>query len=152
MRADHPLYPTLNPALFYSTLRVTPLLVLPLAVFVLGAISSQGDGWTTAVAFALNMISGAHWSVSYGDLFVFGSLLVLFVEIVKSVNTDASDILNHGLSMLVAVVCVVLFATSASFTNSAFFMLIAMTFIDVIAGFVITIVAARRDFGVQPSN
>jgi hypothetical protein len=40
-----------------------------------------------------------------------------------------------------------LFITTASFTNSAFFMLITMMLIDVIAGFAITIVAARRDFG-----
>lgn len=132
-----------------STLRITPLLVFPLALFVLGVMSAQGEGWTNAILFTLSMISGAQWGVSYGDLFVFGSLLILFVEVVKSVHTDARAILNHGLSMLVAVVCIVLFVTSPGFTNSAFFLLIAMTLIDVIAGFVITIVAARRDFGTQ---
>ena len=135
----------------YSTLRVAPLLVLPLAVFVFCVAASQ-PGWATAVAFSLNMISGAFWSVSYGDLFVFGSLIVLFVEIVKSVNTEASEIMNHSLSMLVAIVCVILFATASAFTNSAFFMLMTMTFIDVIAGFAITIVSARRDIGMQSAH
>ena len=135
----------------YSTLRVAPLLVFPLAVFVLCVAVSQ-PGWATAVAFSLNMISGAFWSVSYGDLFVFGSLIVLFVEIVKSVNTEASEIMNHSLSMLVAIVCVILFATASAFTNSAFFMLMTMTFIDVIAGFAITIVSARRDIGMQSAH
>jgi hypothetical protein len=142
--------PESNHAL-YSALRIAPLLAFPLAAFVLCAVSSQ-DGWATAPAFSLNMISGALWSVSYGDLFIFGSLVVLFIEIVKSVNTGASEILNHSLSMLVALICVVLFATASSFTNSTFFMLMAMTFIDVIAGFAITIVAARRDFGTQTSH
>ena len=84
-----------------------------------------------------------------GDAMVFASLLVLFVEIVKSVNTGATEILNHGLSMLVAVGCIILFVTSPGFTNSTFFLLTTMTVIDVIAGFAITIVAARRDFGTQ---
>jgi hypothetical protein len=128
-----------------AALRVMPLMALPLAVFVLCATAS-GD-WTTGVAFAPAMMSGVQWQVSYGDIFVFGSLIVLFVEIMNAVNTDARSILNHGLSTLVALVCVVLFVTTASFTNSTFFMLITMMLIDVIAGFVITIVSARRDFG-----
>ncbi|MFM9862298.1 MAG: hypothetical protein ACKVRO_01715 [Micropepsaceae bacterium] len=126
-----------------ATLRVMPL---PLAVFVLCA-TAQGVSWTSGVAFAPAMMSGVRWQVSYGDIFVFGSLIVLFVEIMNSVNTDARSILNHSLSTLVALVCIVLFVTTASFTNSAFFMLITMMLIDVIAGFVITIVSARRDFG-----
>jgi hypothetical protein len=106
-----------------------------------------GAGWTTSTFFETDMFSGAHWAVSSGDIFVFVSLLVLFVEIVKSVSTGATEIVNHGLSMLVAVACTILFVTGAAFTNSTFFLLTTMAFIDVIAGFVITIVAARRDFG-----
>lgn len=45
------------------------------------------------------------------------------------------------------VACTILFVTTFAFTNSTFFLLTAMVFIDVIAGFVVTIVAARRDFG-----
>jgi hypothetical protein len=130
-----------------AMLRVLPLMALPLAIFVLCATAQQGANWTSGVAFAPAMMSGVQWQVSYGDIFVFGSLIVLFVEIMNSVNTDARSILNHGLSTLVALICVVLFVTIASFTNSTFFMLITMMLIDVIAGFVITIVSARRDFG-----
>jgi hypothetical protein len=131
----------------FAMLRVIPLMAFPLAVFVLCAVVQQAGTWTNGVAFAVSMISGVQWQVSYGDMFVFGSLIVLFVEIVNSVNTDARSILNHGFSTLVAFICIVLFVTTASFTNSTFFILITMMLIDVIAGFVITIVGARRDFG-----
>jgi hypothetical protein len=124
-------------------------MALPLAVFVLCTTAQWGGSWTSGIAFAPAMMSGVQWQVSYGDIFVFGSLIVLFVEIVNAVNTDARSILNHGLSTLLTLICVVLFVTTASFTNSTFFMLIAMMLIDVIAGFVITIVSARRDFGTQ---
>ncbi len=129
-----------------ATLRVVPLLMFPLAVFMLMALV-LGAGWTTSTLFETDMFSGAHWAISYGDVFVFVSLLVLFIEIVKSVNTNATEILNHGLSMMVALVCTILFVTGAAFTNSTFFLFTTMSFIDVVAGFVITIVSARRDFG-----
>jgi len=128
-------------------LRVTPLMAFPLALFMLFAAAQQSGGWTSGVAFAPAMMSGVQWEVSYGDIFVFGSLIVLFVEILNSVNTDARSILNHGLSTLVALICIVLFVTTPSFTNSTFFLLITMMLIDVVAGFAITIVSARRDFG-----
>lgn len=130
----------------FAALRVVPLLVFPLVVFMFMALG-LGAGWTTLTFFETDMFSGAHWAVSFGDIFVFVSLLVLFVEIVKSVSTGATEILNHGLSMVVALACTILFVTGAAFTNSPFFLLTTMAFIDVIAGFVITIVAARRDFG-----
>ncbi len=131
----------------FGTLRLLPLMALPMAIFMLFALAQQSGSWTDAIAFAPVMVSGVQWQVHYGDIFVFGSLIVLFVEIVNSVNTDSRSIINHALSALVALVCIVLFITTASFTNSAFFMLITMMLIDVIAGFAITIVAARRDFG-----
>jgi hypothetical protein len=130
-------------------LRVAPLLVFPLAIFILCALATQGSDWTDSIAFTLSMFSGARWVVSFGDLFLLASLGVLFIETVKAVNTSASEILNHGLSMLVAVLCLVLFVTMAAFTNSTFFLLTVMTFFDVAAGFAITIVAARRDIGTQ---
>jgi hypothetical protein len=133
----------------FAMLRVMPLMALPLAVFALFATAQQTGTWTDGVAFAASMLSGVQWQVSYGDIFVFCSLIVLFVEIMNSVNTDARSILNHGLSTLVTLICVVLFVTTAGFTNSTFFMLITMMLIDVIAGFAITIVSARRDFGTQ---
>ena len=127
-----------------TTLRIVPLLILPLAFF---AVFGTGVGWTKAEAFTWEMFSGARWSASHGDLFVLVSLLVLFLEMVKSVNTTAREIINHGLSLMVAVVCLLLFVIVPSFTNSAFLQLTVIAFIDVVAGFVITIVAARRDIG-----
>jgi hypothetical protein len=133
----------------FTAFRIAPLMALPVAVFVLCTLAANGDDWAGGVAFTLGMFSGALWSVSFGDLFVLASMGVLFVETVKAVNTTASEIVNHGLSMLVAISCLVLFLTMAGFTNSTFFLLTVMAFFDVAAGFAITIVAARRDIGTQ---
>jgi hypothetical protein len=96
--------------------------------------------------FSFNTFSGDVWNVSFGDLFLALSLLLLFVELVKATGTDAKSITNHGLSMLVAVICIIQFFVTPGFSNSVFFLLTLMTLLDVVAGFIITIVAARRDF------
>lgn len=125
--------------------RIFPLLVLPLAYFAM--VSTGSDGWTTEAYMIFNMYSGATWTITNGEVFVLVCLVLLFVEIVKSVNTRSSEIINHGLSMLVAMGCAILFATQPNYANSAFFLLTAMAIVDVIAGFAISIVTARRDFG-----
>jgi hypothetical protein len=134
----------------FTSLRVLPLFVVPLAIYAACAVATQGGAWTDAAAFTLEMFSGAVWSVSFGDLLVLASIGVLFVETIKASNTTASEIINHGLSMLVAVVCLILFVTTRAFTTSTFFFVTVMAFFDVAAGLSITIVAARRDIGSSP--
>ena len=138
-----------------SALNIIPLLVFPLILYnfvVLTGISPRGDvdGWMLSPIFTISMFSGDAWGVSFADIFMGLSLLLLFVEIVKSTRTDAMSIVNHGLSMLLSVVCVIQFLTVQGFSNSVFFMLTLMTVLDVVAGFTVTIVAAKRDFGESP--
>ena len=138
-----------------SALNIIPLLVFPLVLYnfvVLTGIATPGNvsGWMASPIFTVGMFSGDAWGVSFADVFMGLSLLLLFVEIVKSTRTDAMSIINHGLSMLLAVVCIIQFITMQGFSNSVFFMLSLMTILDVIAGFTVTIVAAKRDFGASP--
>lgn len=133
-----------------SALNIIPLLVFPLILYnfvVLTGIAVKGGTWLIEPIFSVGMFSGDAWGVSFSDVFTSLSLLLLFVEIVKSTRTDAMSIINHGLSMLLSVVCIIQFITMQGFSNSVFFMLTLMTVLDVVAGFTITIVAAKRDFG-----
>lgn len=135
-----------------TALNIIPLLVFPLILYnfiVFTGIASAGqvEAWLSSPIFTVGMFSGDAWHVSFADVFMGLSLLLLFVEIVKATRTDAMSIINHGLSMLLSVVCIIQFITVAGFSNSVFFMLTLMTIVDVIAGFTVTIVAAKRDFG-----
>lgn len=134
-----------------SVLNVVPLLVFPLVFYnlvVLTGIAPAPVGdWMTQAIFRVGMFSGDSWGVSFADVFTGLSLLLLFVEIVKATRTDAMSIVNHGLSMMLSVVCIIQFVTISGFSNSVFFLLTLMTVLDVVAGFTITIVAAKRDFG-----
>jgi hypothetical protein len=111
-----------------------------------GCLTTVDQGLDSAV-FTIGMFSGDVWHVSFGDVFLALSLLLLFIEIVKATRTDSTSIINHGLSMIVAVTCIIQFVVAEGFSNSVFFLLTLMTLLDVVAGFTVTIVAAKRDFG-----
>ena len=85
------------------------------------------------------------WAVSFGDLLMLLSLLLLFIELLKSTSTGTSAIFNHALSMLVFIICLVEFLLHPAFATSTFFLIMIMSLLDVLAGVIVTIVSARRD-------
>jgi hypothetical protein len=137
-----------------------PLLLIMLVIYNLlafGVISLDGatNGENRMEAFlldgvAITLFSGEAWTLRFGDLFLVVSLILLFIEIVKSTSTGAASVINHALSMLVFIIFLIEFVTVKGFGNSVFFLMTVMGLLDVIAGFTISIVAAKRDLGVAP--
>lgn len=130
-----------------------PLLLIPVVLYnivVLWGVSGQGglaaaDGILRDPVFTLPMTSGATWSVGVGDLILFLSLILLFFELLKSTSSQKVAIVNHALSLVVFVVCLVEFLLVRGFATSTFFLILTMVMLDVLAGFIVTIIAARRD-------
>ncbi len=133
-----------------------PLLAIPVVVYNLIILTLGGFGaqdvqlQLTGPLFTISMASGAPWSVSLADLMLAGSLVVLFIELLKSTTSRRIAIINHSLSMLLFIICLVEFLLAPAFATSTFFLMTVMVLLDVLAGFIVTIVAARRDvdFGV----
>lgn len=134
-----------------------PLLLLPVLLYALVAsVTGKPDAASaapmtdalSATIFQMPMISGGKWRFDLGDVILFVALIMLFVEIIKSTNTKTFSLINHGLSMAIFVVSLIAFLLLRNFGTSVFFMLLVMMLLDVVAGFMVTIVAARRDFGV----
>lgn len=121
-----------------------PLLALPVLVYNLVALVGGAAGLTEPL-FLVRMASGVDWPVSAGDLLLAVSLVVLFVELLKSTNSRRAAIVNHGLSMLLFVICLVELLLAPAFATSTFFLITLMVLLDVLAGFIVTILAARRD-------
>ena len=90
------------------------------------------------------------WLLSVGDVFVAIGVLFLAFEIVRATRTDKFSLGNHGLSMLVFVVALMEFLILKNFATSTFFLLTGMAAVDVLVGMFVTIITARRDFGVAP--
>jgi len=96
----------------------------------------------------ITMFSGVPWRFTLGDFVVLVSLGLLFVEVVKATRTTAVEVINHALSMVVFIIAIVEFITLKAFATSSFFFIMTMALFDIVAGFTISIVAAKRDLGV----
>ena len=132
---------------------VMPLLAIPMIYYnfvVITGFAGTGDqvaAWMTAPALSFHMFSGAMLSLSVSDIILFTCMPLLFFEIVKSARTDALSVLNHIISTLTLVVAIVEFVSVPGFSTAVFCLMTLMQLVDVIAGFTVTIVAARRDVG-----
>ena len=136
-----------------------PLLALPVAVYNLVALSLLGGLGSVEAGlrmgeelFTIRMASNVDWSVSLGDLFLAASLVVLFIELLKSTTSRRIAISNRALSMILFIVCLVEFLLAPAFATSTFFLITVMVLLDVLAGFIVTIVAARRDIDFGPGE
>jgi hypothetical protein len=103
-------------------------------------------------SFALKMFSGDVWRVTTSDLLELLALAMLFIETVRAARSNSREILNHAFSMLTFCVALVEFIVLKGFSTSAFFLITAMCLFDVVAGYTISIVSARRDLAVLPQN
>jgi hypothetical protein len=97
--------------------------------------------------FSVGLISDGVWRLTIGDVVSIMTLVLLFVELIKSTRTGGSSIIDHALSTILFMICLVEFLVVKEAATSVFFFILVVTLIDVIAGFSITIRAARRDFG-----
>ena len=128
--------------------RTSWLSSVPLLAFVVMAYVAFASGGAdfALTRFTVAMPSGGAWQISLGDMMLAFSLFVLFFEILKSTRTGGNSVVDHALSMIVFVVCLILFLIWDRAASSTFFLLMLMAMIDVIAGFSVTINAARRDY------
>lgn len=133
---------------------VFPLILIPVLVYNIWAFGStaanQGNseivrGHLSDAWLRIPMASGVEWTVAFGDVLVILSLLLLFLELLKSTSTGSAAIFNHALSMLVFIICLVEFLLHPAFATTVFFIMLVMALLDVLAGVVVTIISARRD-------
>lgn len=90
--------------------------------------------------------SGQEWDYRIGDLLVTFGLVMLYLEIFKATRTTVASVIDHGLSMALFIICILAFLMWSPAGTGTFFLITLMTLVDVVAGFTVTITAARRDF------
>lgn len=98
--------------------------------------------------FEAPMLSGSLWIFTLSDLIIAGTLFLLFIEILKATRTNGNSLVDHALSTVVFIICIIEFLVVPEAATSLFFFITLIALIDVIAGFSVTIRAARRDFAV----
>lgn len=130
---------------------IFPLLAFSIVVFAALTFTGLGGGeglqWYQQTAVVLSLVND-EWTVTFGDIFIIGSMGLLFVELLRSTQTGTDSIMNHAFSVVTFIIALLLFIIVEGFGNSTFFLIVIMTFLDFMAGFIVTTVTARRDFGV----
>ena len=130
-----------------SPLTLIPLLVIPWLLYnLLGftMFGGQPTGWSTQL-FQIRMVSGTEWSLTWGDVMLLIGIIALFFEVLKSTNTGRSSLVEHMLSTVLFIVFLIEFILFGAAASSTFFLLMAMSLVDVVAGFSISITGAGRD-------
>jgi len=110
--------------------------------------SGTADEILNKQLFKLHMVSGADWVFRTSDLITIITMMALFVELIKSTYTSSSQMIDHGLSMLVFILCLICFLLVPKATSSVFFLIMIAALVDVVAGALIGIRTARRDLNI----
>jgi hypothetical protein len=117
-------------------------------IVLLGGSADANQTVATQVLPSIKMLSGGEIKITWSDVLIILTLVLLFIEIVKATYTTSASLLDHGLSMLVFVVCLIEFLLVKQAATATFLIITIAVLIDVIAGYTIGIRVAKRDLNI----
>ncbi|MEQ8480043.1 MAG: hypothetical protein RIC18_05230 [Hoeflea sp.] len=127
-----------------------PLMIVPFIFYNVIMLGFAGDGVSDLgeILISLQMMSGAIWTMSWGDVLIVIALVLLFIEVLKATRTGSWSVIDHMFSMLVFIGFLVEFLLVRDAATQLFFILMMIAFVDVIAGFSVSIRSAGRDVSI----
>jgi hypothetical protein len=125
-----------------------PLLLIPFAIYNIIAFLMPGVTWTGVVS-TVHMVSGADWTMSAGDTLIACAIVLLGGEIIKSTRIGLRTVVDHALSLILFLGMLVEFLLVKQAATATFFLLLVVSFIDVLGGFAVTLRSAQRDLTVE---
>jgi len=125
-----------------------PLLLIPFAIYNIIAFLMPGVSWTGVIT-TVRMASGADWTMSAGDMLIALTILLLCAEVVKSTRIGIRTVVDHGLSLVLFLGMLVEFILVQQAATATFFLLLVVSFVDVLGGFAVTLRSAQRDLTVE---
>ncbi|MBF0629136.1 MAG: hypothetical protein HQL91_13040 [Magnetococcales bacterium] len=127
---------------------------IPLFAFMLAILNGLIFAQTThpeisaqAKVLTFLLTSGATLTFSVADLLILLGVVALYVEIFKATRSGTESIVDHLFSMVVFVVFLIEFLIYKPAGTLLFLTMTVMSFLDVVAGFTVTISTSRRDIG-----
>ncbi len=125
-----------------------PLLLIPFAIYNIIAFLMPGVSWTGTV-ISVHMMSGADWTMSAGDMLLALGIVVLFGEVMKSTRIGIRTVVDHALSLILFLGMLVEFLRVKQAASATFFLLLVISFFDVLGGFAVSLRSAQRDLTVE---
>ena len=125
-----------------------PLLLIPFAIYNIIAFLMPGVSWTSTLT-TVHMVSGGEWTMSAGDLLVTLAILLLTAEVMKSTRIGVRTVIDHALSLVLFLAMLVEFLLVKQAAAGTFFLLLVISFVDVLGGFAVTLRTAQRDLTIE---
>ena len=125
-----------------------PLLLVPFAIYNIIAFLMPGVSWTGTLT-TVHMMSGGDWTMSAGDFLIVLSILMLFGEMMKSTRIGMRSVVDHGLSLILFLAIMAEFLLVRQAATATFFLLLVISFIDVLGGFAVSLRSAQRGLTVE---
>ena len=121
-----------------------PLLTITFAIYNIIAFLMPSLSWTASVA-TIHLMSGQDWIVTPEDVILTFAIVLLAVEVIIEARMGVRGLIDHILSMLLFIVMLVEFLLVQRAGTSTFFILMVISLVDAMAGFIITARTAQRD-------
>jgi hypothetical protein len=125
-----------------------PLLLIPFAIYNIMAFLMPGVAWTAPVT-TVHMMSGQDWVLTWEDLLIAFAILLLWVEIIKSTRIGMRSVMDHILAMGLFIAMLVEFLLVGRAGTSTFFLLMMISLVDVLAGFIVGMRSAQRQVEIE---
>lgn len=125
-----------------------PLLLIPFAIYNMIGFLTPGVSWTTPVT-TIHMMSGQDWVLTWEDLLLAFTILLLAVEMLKSTRMGMRSIVDHVLAMALFITMLVEFLLVRQAGTSTFFLLMMIALVDVLVGFIVSIRSSQRQVEIQ---
>jgi hypothetical protein len=127
-----------------------PLLIIPFAIYnIVAFILGHFDTFWTTEAASVPMTSGELWKLTWEDIIVAGSIILLWIEVIKSTRIGVRAIINHVLAMLLFVAMLIEFLLVKAAGTSTFFLLLIIVLVDALAGFIVSIGSSQRQVEIE---
>ena len=117
-----------------------PLLVITFAIYNMIAFLTPSLAWTANIA-TIHLISGQDWTVTPEDILLALAIVLLGIEVVKATRMGIRGLMDHILSMVLFIVMLVEFLLVERAGTSTFFILMVISLVDVLAGFICGLLA-----------
>jgi hypothetical protein len=125
-----------------------PLLLVPFVIYNIIVFLTPGVSWTTPLA-NVHMMSGQEWVLTWEDILLAFSILLLAVEIMKSTRINIRSMIDHMLAMALFIIMLVEFLLVPRAGTSTFFLLTMIGLVDVMVGFIVGVRASQRQVEIE---
>ncbi|WP_159712100.1 hypothetical protein [Geminicoccus flavidas] len=112
-----------------------PLLILVVGAYNFMVLTGAGVEWDLLRFF---LPSGALLALQFGDLLVMVGIILLYLEIWKSLRVDRRPFFDRALSMGLLAIVLIEFLLLDRFGTSTYALILILCLMDVIAGFTVS--------------